>query len=178
MIATSGRPSGISPAAAQRRASRALWCGKAHVSANGGPSRAPDYRKATAALAAHGREPSLRTDIVFGKDNGGIILLTRNMTFVVVSLPERAGPRKPRQIRGPWRGFPLRLAGPAAIDLDMNEANDRHGTAPCSYLGPIFSTSANANSLAAPTTAASSKRPNWPGLVVPMAQRKAEITQG
>ena len=31
------------------------------------------------------------------------------------------------------------------------------------YLGPTFSTNANANSLAAPTTAASSKRPNRPG---------------
>jgi Pentapeptide repeats (8 copies) len=38
-------------------------------------------------------------------------------------------------------------------------------TALCSYRGPTFSTSANANSLAAPTTAASSKRPNRPGLV-------------
>ena len=33
------------------------------------------------------------------------------------------------------------------------------------YLGPTFSTSASASSLAAPTTAASSKRPNRPGLV-------------
>ena len=56
-----------------------------------------------------------------------------------------------------------RSTGHAGVAVVSSRELDEQAGSP--YLGPTFPTNANANSLAAPTTAASSNRPNWPGLV-------------